>query len=72
MLEQTRGTARLWPHLLEGEGHYVAVIKRSDETNLELDQELHEEKRGAGQRVPESGLLHEPSDRSFYDRLRFL
>ncbi|MBY0201897.1 RsmB/NOP family class I SAM-dependent RNA methyltransferase [Paenibacillus cucumis (ex Kampfer et al. 2016)] len=66
VLDQTRGTARLWPHLLEGEGHYVAVIKHSDESNLELDKELHEEKRGAGQRVPESRLLHEPSeDRSF-------
>ncbi|MCM3131729.1 RsmB/NOP family class I SAM-dependent RNA methyltransferase [Paenibacillus polysaccharolyticus] len=66
VLDQTRGTARLWPHLLEGEGHYVAVIKHSDESNLEVAQELHEKKHGAGQRVPESGLLHEPSeDRSF-------
>lgn len=66
VLDQTCGTARLWPHLLEGEGHYVAVIKHSDESNPELDQELHEKQRGAEQRVPDSGLLHEPSeDRSF-------
>ncbi|WP_458126250.1 RsmB/NOP family class I SAM-dependent RNA methyltransferase [Paenibacillus sp. Z3-2] len=27
VLDQTRGTTRLWPHLLEGEGHYVAVLQ---------------------------------------------
>lgn len=24
------GTVRLWPHLLEGEGHYAAVLRKSD------------------------------------------
>ncbi|CAI6027510.1 Ribosomal RNA small subunit methyltransferase F [Paenibacillus sp. JJ-100] len=56
VLEQTSGTARLWPHLLEGEGHYVAVLKHVeayegdevssdkwiDEFNRELDKELKE------------------------------
>ncbi|MEY8744851.1 RsmF rRNA methyltransferase first C-terminal domain-containing protein [Bacillales bacterium AN1005] len=27
VLDQVAGTARLWPHLLEGEGHYVAVLQ---------------------------------------------
>lgn len=27
---QTAGCARLWPHLLEGEGHFLAVLKRKD------------------------------------------
>lgn len=26
--ESLTGTARLWPHLLEGEGHFVAVLRR--------------------------------------------
>ncbi|MBT2286558.1 RsmB/NOP family class I SAM-dependent RNA methyltransferase [Paenibacillus polymyxa] len=38
VLDQTRGTARLWPHLLEGEGHYVAVLQHRAEQGLETDQ----------------------------------
>ncbi|MFK7696392.1 RsmB/NOP family class I SAM-dependent RNA methyltransferase [Paenibacillus sp. HJGM_3] len=30
--EATRGTARLWPHKLRGEGHYVAVLARDART----------------------------------------
>jgi len=37
VLEQTRGTARLWPHLLEGEGHYVAVLQHRAESLAEED-----------------------------------
>ncbi|WP_338593644.1 RsmB/NOP family class I SAM-dependent RNA methyltransferase [Paenibacillus sp. Y5S-9] len=38
VLDQTRGTARLWPHLLEGEGHYVAVLQHRVGQELETDQ----------------------------------
>lgn len=38
ILDQTRGTARLWPHLLEGEGHYVAVLQHRTGQGLETDQ----------------------------------
>ncbi|NMI02673.1 NOL1/NOP2/sun family putative RNA methylase [Paenibacillus sp. SZ31] len=38
VLDQTRGTARLWPHLLEGEGHYVAVLQHRAGQGLETDQ----------------------------------
>jgi len=38
VLDQTRGTARLWPHLLEGEGHYVAVLRHRAGQGLETDQ----------------------------------
>ncbi|MEO2259958.1 RsmB/NOP family class I SAM-dependent RNA methyltransferase [Paenibacillus amylolyticus] len=38
VLDQTRGTARLWPHLLEGEGHYVAVLQHRAGHGLETDQ----------------------------------
>ncbi|MDQ0657310.1 RsmB/NOP family class I SAM-dependent RNA methyltransferase [Paenibacillus sp. W2I17] len=38
VLDQTRGTARLWPHLLEGEGHYVAVMQHRAGQELETDQ----------------------------------
>ncbi|MFL0373452.1 RsmB/NOP family class I SAM-dependent RNA methyltransferase [Paenibacillus amylolyticus] len=38
VLDQTRGTARLWPHFLEGEGHYVAVLQHRAGQGLEIDQ----------------------------------
>ncbi|MEO2214058.1 RsmB/NOP family class I SAM-dependent RNA methyltransferase [Paenibacillus amylolyticus] len=38
VLGQTRGTARLWPHLLEGEGHYVAVLQHRAGQGIETDQ----------------------------------
>ncbi|WP_340019949.1 RsmB/NOP family class I SAM-dependent RNA methyltransferase [Paenibacillus sp. FSL H3-0457] len=38
VLDQTRGTARLWPHLLEGEGHYVAVLQHRAGQEIETDQ----------------------------------
>lgn len=38
VLDQTRGTVRLWPHLLEGEGHYVAVLEHRAGQGLETDQ----------------------------------
>ncbi|WP_440118678.1 RsmB/NOP family class I SAM-dependent RNA methyltransferase [Paenibacillus sp. QZ-Y1] len=38
VLDQTRGTARLWPHLLEGEGHYVAVLQHRAGQGLKTDQ----------------------------------
>ncbi|WP_419891905.1 RsmB/NOP family class I SAM-dependent RNA methyltransferase [Paenibacillus xylanexedens] len=38
VLDQTRGTARLWPHLLEGEGHYVAVLQHRVGQEVETDQ----------------------------------
>ncbi|MGC5771261.1 RsmB/NOP family class I SAM-dependent RNA methyltransferase [Paenibacillus pabuli] len=38
VLDQTKGTARLWPHLLEGEGHYVAVLQHRPGQGLETDQ----------------------------------
>lgn len=28
---ETRGTVRLWPHRLDGEGHFVAVLRRAGE-----------------------------------------
>jgi len=37
VLDQTRGTSRLWPHLLEGEGHYVAVLQHRAESFAEED-----------------------------------
>ncbi|OME99753.1 rRNA cytosine-C5-methyltransferase [Paenibacillus amylolyticus] len=38
VLDQTLGTARLWPHLLEGEGHYVAVLQHRVGQKVETDQ----------------------------------
>jgi len=33
-LEAVEGTARLWPHLLQGEGHYMAVLTHNGERAL--------------------------------------
>jgi NOL1/NOP2/sun family putative RNA methylase len=33
-LQSLAGTVRLWPHRLEGEGHYAAVLRRSGERPL--------------------------------------
>lgn len=38
VLDLTCATARLWPHLLEGEGHYVAVLQHRAGPRLETDQ----------------------------------
>ncbi|MFX3647413.1 MAG: RsmB/NOP family class I SAM-dependent RNA methyltransferase [Paenibacillus sp.] len=38
VLDLTRGTARLWPHLLEGEGHYVAVLQHRAGQGFGTDQ----------------------------------
>lgn len=37
VLDQVRGTARLWPHLLEGEGHYLAVLQHKGEPAMTAD-----------------------------------
>lgn len=37
-LKSLDGTVRLWPHRIEGEGHYAAVLKRDGERNLELEE----------------------------------
>ncbi|MFD0695834.1 RsmF rRNA methyltransferase first C-terminal domain-containing protein [Paenibacillus sp. GCM10027628] len=42
-LEAVAGTARLWPHRLKGEGHFVAVIRRSGGRDV-----VRETDRGAG------------------------
>ncbi|PYE52354.1 RsmF rRNA methyltransferase first C-terminal domain-containing protein [Paenibacillus barcinonensis] len=58
VLDQTRGTARLWPHLLEGEGHYVAVLQHiaGHESDVKLSEHVNDK----------SAPLNESSeDRSF-------
>ena len=35
MLEQISGTARLWPHKVRGEGHFMAVLQREGELDLQ-------------------------------------
>ena len=32
--DSLRGTVRLWPHLVEGEGHFIAVLKKRDRDGL--------------------------------------
>lgn len=34
--EQLRGTLRLWPHLLNGEGHFAAVLKKSKPQSAQI------------------------------------
>ncbi len=45
-VEATRDTVRLWPHLVRGEGHYVAVLERDNEPDVipasnESEQVVH-------------------------------
>lgn len=48
--EKLSDTFRLWPHRLEGEGHYVAVLKKSGEAREISQEELPE----AGGRLSEA------------------
>ncbi|MBH5318183.1 RsmB/NOP family class I SAM-dependent RNA methyltransferase [Paenibacillus sp. GSMTC-2017] len=36
-VQSLEGTVRIWPHKVEGEGHYVAILKRSDQSIVEID-----------------------------------
>jgi len=38
-LQSIQGTVRLWPHLIEGEGHYAAVLRRSGERTSIMEEE---------------------------------
>lgn len=40
---QTANTGRLWPHLVEGEGHFVAVLQHTGGQDLELEVEQEQE-----------------------------
>ncbi|WP_336779511.1 RsmB/NOP family class I SAM-dependent RNA methyltransferase [Paenibacillus illinoisensis] len=56
VLDQTRGTARLWPHLLEGEGHYVAVLQHRPETSPELISSVEDEKETVPKIFEDQGI----------------
>lgn len=56
VLDQTRGTARLWPHLLEGEGHYVAVLQHRSETSTEGVSSVEDEKETVSKIAESQGI----------------
>ncbi|GAB1155698.1 hypothetical protein YWY31_17230 [Paenibacillus illinoisensis] len=56
VLDQTRGTARLWPHLLEGEGHYVAVLQHRPETTAEGISSVEDEKETISKIAEDQGI----------------
>ncbi|MGD0030108.1 MULTISPECIES: RsmB/NOP family class I SAM-dependent RNA methyltransferase [Paenibacillus] len=56
VLDQTRGTARLWPHLLEGEGHYVAVLQHRSETSTEQISSVEDEKETVSKIDEDQGI----------------
>ncbi|MBM6382544.1 MAG: RsmB/NOP family class I SAM-dependent RNA methyltransferase [Paenibacillus sp.] len=56
VLDQTRGTARLWPHLLEGEGHYVAVLQHRPETSTEQISSVEDEKETVSKIDQDQGI----------------
>ena len=56
VLDQTRGTARLWPHLLEGEGHYVAVLQHRAGTSAEPGSSVEDEKETVT-KIPEDQAI---------------
>lgn len=69
VLDQTRGTARLWPHLLEGEGHYVAVLQHHPETSAERISGVEDEKETVS-KVPEDQGIAVTQPLSKADRKR--
>lgn len=56
VLDQTRGTARLWPHLLEGEGHYVAVLQHRPETSTKGISSVEDEKETVSKIAEDQGI----------------
>ncbi|MFS0869901.1 RsmB/NOP family class I SAM-dependent RNA methyltransferase [Paenibacillus xylanilyticus] len=69
VLDQTRGTARLWPHLLEGEGHYVAVLQHRSESFAELSS-ITGEKSEIESRIYEDQAIAAAQPLSKADRKR--
>lgn len=77
------GMARLWPHLLDGEGHFVAVVRRkmrsSDglagssqsltDNRSALDQNEHRSMVAGGGRVETLAANEKPTGRGKRDRL---
>jgi NOL1/NOP2/sun family putative RNA methylase len=37
-IKAVKGTARLWPHLIKGEGHFIAVLERRKQVLAEIDE----------------------------------
>ncbi|MBY0218479.1 RsmB/NOP family class I SAM-dependent RNA methyltransferase [Paenibacillus illinoisensis] len=56
VLNQTLGTARLWPHLLEGEGHFVAVLQHRPETSTEGISSIEDEKETVSKIAEDQGI----------------
>ncbi len=54
ILSQIEGTVRLWPHRLDGEGHFAAVLRKKDSRKLqpesfeEENQSRKKRKKGTG------------------------
>ncbi|MFK0520971.1 RsmB/NOP family class I SAM-dependent RNA methyltransferase [Paenibacillus illinoisensis] len=69
VLDQTRGTARLWPHLLEGEGHYVAVLQHRPEASPERISSVEDEKETVS-KIPEDQGIAVTQPLSKADRKR--
>lgn len=69
VLDQTRGTARLWPHLLEGEGHYVAVLQHRPEASAERISSVEDEKETVS-KIPEDQGIAVTQPLSKADRKR--
>lgn len=41
-LEEVKGTARLWPHLIQGEGHFVAVLQHDGTVDEAVETERYQ------------------------------
>ncbi|MCG7382739.1 RsmB/NOP family class I SAM-dependent RNA methyltransferase [Paenibacillus sp. ACRRY] len=56
VLDQTRGTARLWPHLLEGEGHYVAVLQHRAEISAVQVSSVEDKEETVSKTTEDQGI----------------
>lgn len=59
-------TARLWPHLLAGEGHFLARLQKSDEAN-DIDSPKRKKEKRAAKSVPAGRKEAIAAWRSFAD-----
>ena len=73
--QKSDGTVRLWPHHIEGEGHFIARLRRTDGENWTVYRTIAQEKGKTARKVCESflheelGLLEKGADRLFEKRV---
>ena len=75
--QKSHGTVRLWPHHIEGEGHFIARLRRADGEKQTVFRTIAQGKSKTARKVCESflyeelGFLKERADRLFNNRVLY-